>query len=80
MMYNCRYLTKPTPAIKYLQQNQFAYISNWTLSKKLLYECKQQHNGISKKYLKTSCLKNFSFIAGVVETGDFTLEYLCEFL
>ncbi len=74
------FLTKPTPAIKHLQQNQFAYISNWALSKKILYECKPQHNSISKKYEKTSCLKDFLFIAGLVDIGDFTFEYLRECL
>ncbi len=41
-----------------------------TLSKKSLYECKQQPCSISTKYERTFCLKIFIFITGVVDTGD----------
>jgi hypothetical protein len=51
------------------------------ISKKSLYECKQQPSSISTQYQKLSILKFFPFSAGVVDTGDYPLlfEYLYQF-
>jgi hypothetical protein len=55
--------------MKHLHQNQLAYTSKSTGSKKSSYECKEQPNSISTKYEETFS----SFIAGVVDDNPLFL-------
>jgi hypothetical protein len=57
------------PALEHLQKNQLAYTSKRTLSKNP-YESLNSHPRASQQNKKTSYLKQFLIIDGVVDNGE----------
>jgi hypothetical protein len=59
-----------TPAMKQLQQYQLAYISKWTLSKTNDRSVNSNPTASQQNIEKHPGSKLFTFIAGVIDTGD----------